>query len=763
MKRINYYLSLLMLMIMAAACSEDFDTPPLITPHATHTANMTLAEFKAQYWQDGRNYIDTIKEEIYIHGWVASDDAAGNIFKYIYIQDENGDGLGISIDQASLNTYYRRGQEVVISMKDFWIGKYNGQLLLGQPEWYAAQSAWEAGRMTLAKFQEHTEVNGLPDLSKIQPTVCKISDFSGKSDRETQIKYQGRLIKLQNVKWDDADGKEPYAIDRDDNKSTERKISDTEGNQLIVTNSMFADFHTEKLPLGEGDITGVLYLTGDDKWQLLLRDLEDVEGFAGTKGSISDPYNVAEVIERQGSGKNAWVEAYVVGAVAPEVTTVKANTDIEWQAPASMATTLVIAANADETDYTKCLIVPLPQGSRMRQQANLKDNPEILHTKIWIKGEFSEYMGTYGIQPLTGSTDEYKLSIATGGVTEIDENFESGLPSDWTNVQVAGNKAWYTTTFSGNTYAAMTGYKGTPPFDSWLITPAIAINKATNKNLKFRTQVNGYNSTTSHFEVYVLSTNDPSTAEKVKLNPTIATPPASGYSDWAESGDLDLSQFNGTYYIGFRFEATADANYATWCVDDVKFNYEGTTPKPVAATRADFETMNGGDGKSTFGTLTSTAGWTANNCSLLKGGTVDSNPTFKFIGLMDGSTTNYCLAPCLNGKTSAAGQIISPVLTGGITNLSFNYAMPYSDSAIKLKVDIVVDDQAVETYTVEQTAPEKYKVYTFTQACNVPSSQYRIVINNLSPSNQDSNKDRVAVWNLKWSPATSALRAHRRR
>ena len=40
---------------------------------------------------------------------------------------------------------------------------------------------------------------------------------------------------------------------------------------------------------------------------------------------------------------------------------------------------------------------------------------------------------------------------------------------------------------------------------------------ATAKALSFRTQVNGYGNTTSVFEVYVMSTNDPATSTKTNL------------------------------------------------------------------------------------------------------------------------------------------------------------------------------------------------------------------------------------------------------
>lgn len=128
----------------------------------------------------------------------------------------------------------------------------------------------------------------------------------------------------------------------------------------------------------------------------------------------------------------------------------------------------------------------------------------------------------------------------------------------------------------------MTGYQGTPPFDSWLITPAINASQLKEKVMSFRTQVNGYGSTTSKFEVYVMTSADPSTATLTKLNPDLPTAPDSGYSSWVNSGQLSLADFSGIIYIGFRYTATADTQYANWCVDDVLVGLSksqgGTTP-----------------------------------------------------------------------------------------------------------------------------------------------------------------------------------------
>ena len=74
---------------------------------------------------------------------MSSSDESGNIYKALYIQDETG-GLTISINQSGLNSSYRYGQEVVIPMKDLFVGKYNGQQQLGYPQYYTQGSVWEA-------------------------------------------------------------------------------------------------------------------------------------------------------------------------------------------------------------------------------------------------------------------------------------------------------------------------------------------------------------------------------------------------------------------------------------------------------------------------------------------------------------------------------------------------------------------------------------------------------------------------------------------
>ena len=739
MKRFNFYLSLMLLLVFTAACSDEFDQPPMVIPTAEHTPNMTIAEFKAKHWQDDRNYIDTIKDDEVIHGWITSSDEEGNIYKQLYISDGTA-GLTVSIDQSSIYTKYRIGQEVVIPMKGYFIGKFNGLLCLGVPYWYSAQGVWESNRMPMEMWDAMAEINGLPDVSKVDTTVIELSEIKG-SDKATLLKYMSRLVRINGVTF--TDGGKPFSAAEN---STDREIKDEAGNTIMVSNSNYASFRANLLPESTVDIVGQLSYTASKGFFLLLRDENDVI-LNTSPGMSGNPYTVAEAIAAQNSGAKGWVGGYIVGAVAPEVTNVSSNADVEWKAPTTLDNTLVIADDPECKDYTKCIFIALPQGTPFREQANLKNNPVYYKKYLKAKGVLASYMGVAGITGNSGATDEFVLPFPRP-VSELNETFDNALPTNWTEVVVSGDKKWYKADFNGDGYAAMTGYNGKqPPFDTWFITPALDIQNAAGKGFSFTSETRSYGSTKTVFEVYLLNSLDPATATfKQKLNPILAKAPNSTgtWSAWTSSGELDLSEWaDGIYYIAFHYFADTDSEYDTWAIDNVKFGF-----KLAPNTRADFETMGTPQG-SAYKSYTSTKGWEATNSLLFQGGPSDAPPTYQFIGFMTGSDTNYAMAPTLNGKTSAVGTLVSPTLKGGMKKLTFKYGAAFSDKNLAFRVDVKQNGSVVKTWEVNRSDIVTKTAYTFSEDCNV-NGDFTIEITNLCPSNSNSNKDRVSIWNLVW-------------
>ena len=208
-----------------------------------------------------------------------------------------------------------------------------------------------------------------------------------------------------------------------------------------------------------------------------------------------------------------------------------------------------------------------------------------------VEGFVSSYNGKAQLQPIN-----VKVADASGitGVSSLNEKFDSTLPTTWTSVAVSGDVNWYAGSYNNNYYAAMSAYKATVvPVEAWFISPALNVKDAELKTVSFKTQVNGYGATDTQFKVYVLDGTDVATANKTELNATLAVAPESGYSEWVESGEIDLSTYGDVVYVAFYYSAPASAS-AAWCVDDVKFNVKeeekpeglGTKEAPITVAEA---------------------------------------------------------------------------------------------------------------------------------------------------------------------------------
>lgn len=903
MKQLKAYIgSALLLAFGLAGCQNDFDSLGLMEPQATIVPNTDIIDFKEKNWEDADNYYKQVGtkdngENIIISGRVISSDYSGNIYKNLVIQDRTA-ALTLSINANSLYNDYRIGQEIVIDLTGMYVGKYSGLQQMGFPdddETYGAQTTF----MPLEFFKQHAQLNGLPDSEKIDTITTTIASLQ--TTPEGLRKWQSQLVRLNNVHFE-LGGEANFTDAQKENSN--RTLLDANGNSIIVRNSGYANFYAEKLPEGSGDVVGILSYFGSSGWQLLLRGTSDCMNFGNptvAPGGEDNPYTVDQAVEIIASGQEnvrGWVTGYIVGAVAPEVDKVSGNEDIEWGAPTVLANTLVVAPAADIKEISKCLVISLPQDSKLREFGNLKDNVDNLGKQIWLLGTFGRYMEANGILDNSGTASEFKiegltipggapgnngdgsesspysvtqvLEGATGSgvwvsgyivgwidgksiqdganfnnsstsatnvmiaatpaetdytkclpvqlpagnlrtginlmdnpanygkllsykgnitayfgvtglkegtdyklegegsgdepetpveaLTSLSEDFSNGIPSTWKNV---GTYPFYGTSFNGVYYAAVTGFKGTPPFDQWLITPALNVADAENKILAFETQVNGYGSTMSTFKVYVLSSDDPATATKTELNAILAAAPASGYSGWTASGDIDLSAYGSEVYIGFNYVSPAADNYATWCVTNVKFNAEGnvtpdtpdnpdtpSTPgEGVTTNSADFDTLNGGSAVSQYsGPYSSSDGWMVNNVQLAVGGEKLGSTAMDFI-------PSGTMAVIINGKISAVGTITSPTIANGIGTLTFDYGNAYSEkNGVDIAINVKSGGSVVKTVDFVKSNADvaKATAYTATVDLNVSGDVVIEFVNN-SPTKADGNKDRVAIWNVNWT------------
>lgn len=430
MKNIKKYLGLMLAAVMAGlstgACQDDFDAPAIKVPVAALKPNATIATIKALYWNDKDNYIDTIKvgaanEPIVIAGRVISSDASGNIYKSLVIQDNTG-ALAMSINANSLYSTYRIGQEVVINLSDMYIGKYSTLQQLGFPD-YSSAYGWQATFMPLEFFKRHSELNGLPEPSKIDTLTVSIPELS--NDAASLRTYQSQLVRINNVSF--VDGGEKSFCDAH-KVNTNRTLKDANGNEIIVRTSGYANFWSAKLPAESGDVVGILSTfkkSGELKWQLLLRSTDDLLNFGNPtlpKGTETNPYDVLEGIDfaDAGSTQSAWFTGYIVGSVKAGVSEVTSVDDIEWSADAETLSTLVIGQTAESRSLTDCMLITLPSGSDLSTYGNLLDHPENYLRQIWILGRPGNVLGMNAFTDNNGSKTEWRIEGVTvpGGSTD---------------------------------------------------------------------------------------------------------------------------------------------------------------------------------------------------------------------------------------------------------------------------------------------------------------------------------------------------------
>ena len=418
----SYLASLLLLGAAFTACDDELDRPPVIVPEATIEANSSILEVKKKYWNENRNYIDTIGvnefgEHIVVSGRIISSDETGNIYKNLVIQDKTA-ALTISINENDMFESYHIGQEVVIDLTNMYIGKYNGLCQLGYPK-YSDSYGWEATFMEMDHFKQHAQYNELPRPTEIDTFTVDIKHLSSiKSNADSLQVWQSQLVRFDSVCWVEA-GK-PYS---EPSASTNRYIKDVNGNKMIVRNSSYATFRDKLLPSGYGSVVGILSYYGTD-WQVLLRSTDDCIGFdesiapdapstpsqGAGDGSEATPYNVSAVIDGA-TGSEVWVNGYIVGWVEGA----SIDEGAHFTVPASSASNILISDNPNAKSVEECVPVQLVSGSAARSALNLMDNPGNLGKKVSLKGNLTKYFGVSGVK----ETTEYKIDGNSGGNTPV--------------------------------------------------------------------------------------------------------------------------------------------------------------------------------------------------------------------------------------------------------------------------------------------------------------------------------------------------------
>ena len=443
MKKIKSYIAW---MVMAAAsigtftaCQDDINAPADVAPVATLTANTTILELKEAFWQEATNYIDTIGTKAdgshyIISGRVTTSDEAGNVYKNIVLQDETG-SLTFSINSYNLYLSYRRGQEIVVDVTGMYIGKYAGLMQMGMPSWYENGATWQASFMAPEFFSMHKELNGWPEPAKID--TIQVSKFSELTSNPAGLReWQSQLVRFNNVYFQNG-GTATFSEYK--SSGVDQSIVDADGSTLNVRTSGYSNFWNKTLPKGNFDLVAIVSYY-NSAWQLTMIDYAGCMNIGDPtvpKGSETNPWTVDEAValEQESSTNSGWITGYIVGAVAPEVTTVTSNDDVEWSSTPVLGNTLVIGQTADTKDINNALVISLPSGTKFQELGNLPSNPSNYGKQIWVKGTLDKYMGTYGITGNKGTVSEFKIDGVDNGTDDTTTTDGDGTEESPYNVE----------------------------------------------------------------------------------------------------------------------------------------------------------------------------------------------------------------------------------------------------------------------------------------------------------------------------------------
>ena len=156
------------------------------------------------------------------------------------------------------------------------------------------------------------------------------------------------------------------------------------------------------------------------------------------KGSVENPYTVAEVIDGKATGSGKYVKGYIVGSYGSGS---KSNFARSGVSNANLA----LADDPDENDKDNTAPLQLPKGSVVRDNFNVQDNPQHIGvTQVIICGSIESYMSSNGIKSPSSAT---KVAEAVKVSNVGYATWSSDSPLDFTGSEV---KAYVGTVSGGN-------------------------------------------------------------------------------------------------------------------------------------------------------------------------------------------------------------------------------------------------------------------------------------------------------------------------
>ena len=278
--KIRYSLIALACAALVGCMDKDWNDPnnseAYGNPNIKETNVITISQLKSNYAAAIASQTEPyqkVESDVQVKGRITGNDIQGNIYNSVCLEDATG-GILIDIAQGGLFAYLPVGQEIIVNLKDLYVGSYGQQAAIGTP-YTNARGQSSVSRMSRYLWNEHFTYVGKPDATKVQAEVFDVKKIA---DADYLRTHSGRLMTIKGVKFKDADGKKVFApaAEKDAANSVNRELDGYTNRQIVVRTSTYADFAATPLPQGKVDITGI-FTRYRNTWQILLRTADDVK------------------------------------------------------------------------------------------------------------------------------------------------------------------------------------------------------------------------------------------------------------------------------------------------------------------------------------------------------------------------------------------------------------------------------------------------------------------------------------------------------
>jgi len=255
----------------------DWETPdmtnaPYGNNNITEDASklVTIEQLKQSYASAiSGNSMAQITKDLQLRATVIGNDIGGNIYKQICIQDSTG-AMIVGINGTGLFPFLSVGQQILIDLKDLYIGGYGQQAQLGDV--YNGG----IGRMSTSKWEDHVKVLPVHDISQIDTL-----DFDIDMDK---AKYAGYLVCLKDVQIGDAGSQlapeyesgTTLTYNGSSNGYVHHSLGSASMDKLVLRTSTYADFAAWVIPAKPVTLYGIATRFGNT-WQIILREQKDIK------------------------------------------------------------------------------------------------------------------------------------------------------------------------------------------------------------------------------------------------------------------------------------------------------------------------------------------------------------------------------------------------------------------------------------------------------------------------------------------------------